>query len=93
MSTDSSMSASTPSTTTLEKFASDVTGTFKDIEESSAMMPFTELENLNSLRKMSVDSDSSRVTTGKGDLDLSSEWQPRSESFISSVSTSSQRYL
>ncbi|XP_005107032.1 ribosomal protein S6 kinase delta-1 [Aplysia californica] len=98
LSTDSTLttSGSTPSSSTLDRLTTDAdsaSDSRKDsLGDSSTITGHgTDLEEFDPLRKMSQSSDSSRVECGRGDLDLSTEWQSRSASVLSPVSTSSQR--
>ena len=86
-STDSTLTVCSQSSSVLGRQA---VGSFGNMMDD-LVGPGAELEEFDPLRKMSQSSDSSRVTCGKGDLDLSSEWHPRSASVISSADTGAQR--
>ncbi|CAL1535698.1 unnamed protein product, partial [Lymnaea stagnalis] len=98
MSTDSTITnLSVLSSSTLEKFSdheSVTHGSSKSSLSGSAINPGQNLDwdEFDPIRKMSQTSDASKVECGKGDLDLSAEWEARSASFGSQKSVGSQRF-
>ncbi|XP_059179556.1 ribosomal protein S6 kinase delta-1-like [Physella acuta] len=96
MSTESTITnfSALSSTSTLAKLSDQEScgaGSRKDSLSSSGFVTSQEFGEFDPIRKMSQSSDSAKVECGKGDLDLSAEWQVRSSSFSSHTSVGTQR--